>query len=253
MPPVADPTLRFERALHRAGARYVIGCDEVGRGAIAGPVGVGLCLVDPRVRKYPVGLRDSKMLSEKRREQLAPLATSWALLSAVGLASNDEVDALGLTAALGLAGLRAMSALRDQGAPIEDSVVLLDGSFDWLNRALPSRVALQTRVKADRDCVSVAAASVIAKVHRDRIMIQADSGTPGYEWRENKGYGSEGHYAAIAALGASDFHRHTWLHRPPEMLGGIDWDAEVDYSGSEPAPSVALDRDQPQVESAGNG
>jgi ribonuclease HII len=211
---VSDPTLEFEAALHEGGARYVIGCDEVGRGAIAGPVAVGFCVIDARVGAMPKGLRDSKMLSEKRREELAPLSTSWAVHTAVGLASALEVDTIGISAALGLAGKRALIMLHEAGASIRESVVLLDGHFDWLNPALSSPVRVQTRIKADRDCGSVAAASVVAKVHRDRLMIEADAVTPGYGWAGNKGYGSAEHFAAIAQLGPTDFHRRTWLKQP---------------------------------------
>ena len=189
----------------------MIGCDEVGRGAIAGPVAVGMCVVHAGIGAFPSGLRDSKMLSEKRREQLAPLSLGWALFSAVGMASPLEVDELGISAALGLAGKRALGILHGAGADILESVVLLDGHFDWLNPALSSRVAVTTRIKADRDCASVAAASVVAKVDRDRLMIDADGVTPGYGWASNKGYGSAGHFAAIAELGATDFHRRSWL------------------------------------------
>lgn len=208
---VTDPTLDVERAMHADGARFVIGCDEVGRGAIAGPVAVGLAVVDLGVGAHPEGLRDSKMLSEKRREALAPLAADWAIHTAVGLATAAEVDAIGISAALGLAGKRALVMLHEGGASIRESVVLLDGSFDWLNPALSSPVRVQKRVKADRDCASVAAASVVAKVHRDRLMIAADAEWPGYGWPGNKGYGSAGHFAAIEELGSTDLHRRTWL------------------------------------------
>ena len=210
--PVADPSLELERRLHSDGARFVIGCDEVGRGAIAGPVAVGMSLVGPGVGAQPTGLRDSKMLSEKRREILAPLAQEWSLYSAVGLATAAEVDDVGIMAALGLAGKRALVALHEAGASIHDSVVLLDGSFDWLTPALARPPRVRTQVKADRDCASVAAASVISKVHRDRLMIEADQSLPGYGWKGNKGYGSAEHFAAISSLGATELHRHTWLH-----------------------------------------
>jgi ribonuclease HII len=209
---VADPTLELESELHAAGARFVIGCDEVGRGAIAGPVAVGLCVVDISVGPHPSGLRDSKMLSEKRREELAPLAAGWALYSAVGLATADEVDEVGIMVSLGLAGRRALVQLHRLGASITDSVLLLDGSFDWLSPVLTSPLRVRTRIKADRDCASVAAASVVAKVHRDRMMINYDAEYPGYGWVGNKGYGSSEHYAAIDALGPSALHRKTWLH-----------------------------------------
>jgi len=197
--------------MHAGGARFVIGIDEVGRGAIAGPVAVGLCLVDAEVGVHPEGLRDSKMLSEKRRVALAPLTTGWARFTAVGLASADEVDAIGIVAALGLAAKRGLVAMHEAGARIGDSVILLDGSHDWLNPALATPLRVQTRVKADRDCASVAGASVVAKVHRDNLMIAADARLPGYGWSGNKGYGSAEHFAAIEQLGATDLHRRTWL------------------------------------------
>ena len=214
MTPVADPTLEVEAALHESGHRYVIGCDEVGRGAIAGPVAVGLAVVDRGGGVHPLGLRDSKMLAEKRREELAPLAASWALFTAVGLATAEEVDRIGIIAALGLAGKRALMTLHEVGASIRESVILLDGSHDWLTPALASPLPVRTRVKADQDCSSVAAASVVAKVHRDRLMIEADAVTPGYGWSGNKGYGSAAHFEAIERLGPSAMHRRTWLKQP---------------------------------------
>ncbi|TFC83847.1 ribonuclease HII [Cryobacterium cheniae] len=208
---VVDPTLDVERALLAAGATCVIGVDEVGRGALAGPVGVGVAVVNASARAFPAGLRDSKMLSEPRRELLAPLAAAWALHSAVGLASPLEVDRLGIIAALGLAGKRALAQLYAAGVDITGAVVLLDGNDDWLNKALGTPLNVVTRVRADQDCASVAAASVIAKVHRDALMIEADAATPGYEWAGNKGYGSPAHMAAIALLGPALLHRKSWL------------------------------------------
>ena len=208
---VVDPTLDVERALLAAGATCVIGVDEVGRGALAGPVGVGVAVVNASASAFPAGLRDSKMLSEPRRGLLAPLAVAWALHSAVGLATPLEVDRLGIIAALGLAGKRALAQLFAAGVDITGAVVLLDGNDDWLNRALSTPLNVVTRVRADQDCASVAAASVIAKVHRDALMIEADAATPGYEWAGNKGYGSPAHMAAIALLGPTLLHRKSWL------------------------------------------
>ncbi len=214
---VADPNLRVEKALLRDGARFIIGCDEVGRGAIAGPIGVGVAMIDAAPKRIPKGLRDSKMLSETRREELYPKAGRWAMFSAVGLSTNEEIDRLGLTVALGMAGARAIAALVEQGAPVDDAVVILDGHWDWLNPALERRLTVKTRIKADRDCASVAAASVLAKVHRDRMMIRAHETTPVYNWASNKGYASSAHYAAIDEHGPSDLHRLTWL-RTPSLL-----------------------------------
>lgn len=208
---VSDPTLEVELDLLRSGASFVIGCDEVGRGALAGPVAVGFAAVNASVVTMPSGLRDSKMLSEPRRELLAPLAVAWATYSAVGLASAAEVDELGIIACLGLAGKRALAELYTQGVDVAGSIVLLDGSDDWLNKALATPLNVVTRVKADRDCGSVAAASVIAKVHRDRLMIAAHDETPGYGWASNKGYGSAAHMNAIDLLGPSPLHRKSWL------------------------------------------
>jgi ribonuclease HII len=213
------PTLRHERSLMREGARMVIGMDEVGRGAIAGPVGVGLSVVYEHTRSAPMGLRDSKLLSEQRREELYPAVASWARQSAVGLASNDEVESIGIIRALGVAASRALEAVRDAGLVIQDAVVLLDGSHDWLTPALPPAVRelglrVTTKVKADRTCAAVAAASVLAKVQRDRLMIAADADHPGYLWPSNKGYASAEHYAAIDRIGPSALHRWSWLRQP---------------------------------------
>lgn len=207
----AAPTLDVEADLHRQGARFVIGCDEVGRGAIAGPVGVGMAVVSETMPPIPERLRDSKLLSEKRRDELEPITQEWALFSAVGLATAEEVDRLGISACLGLAGKRALMSLHEAGVAVQQSVILLDGHFDWLTPALVNPLQVQTRTKADRDCASVSAASIVAKVHRDRLMIAEDARLPGYGWSGNKGYGSAAHYAAIAELGPSELHRHTWL------------------------------------------
>lgn len=210
----ATPTLRHERTLLREGARLVIGCDEVGRGAIAGPVAVGLSVVDAETMTAPIGLRDSKLLSEPRREELQPKVARWSRYAAVGLASNEQVERIGIIAALGLAARRALDVLRAEGMPLDGAVVLLDGSHDWFTSATEGVVRVTTLVKADRSCAAVAAASVLAKVHRDRLMIAADEGHPGYAWPSNKGYASADHYAAIDQLGASPLHRWSWLRQP---------------------------------------
>ena len=216
---VTDPTLEVEASMHAAGARFVIGIDEVGRGAIAGPVAVGLGVFLPDVRRMPTGLRDSKLLSEARREALHPEVAAWAPHWAVGMADNVEVDTVGIIAGLGLAATRALESLVVAGVPVESAVLVLDGSHDWLTPALAawpetSRPRVITRVKADRDCATVAAASVLAKVHRDRLMIEADGVHPGYDWISNKGYASASHYAGIDRLGSSALHRWSWLKQP---------------------------------------
>ena len=210
MTPVT-PSLRFEKSLYREGVTSIVAVDEVGRGALAGPVAVGMVVIDTAVRRIPPGLRDSKLLPEPVREALEPACRRWALHHAVGLASAEEVDALGIMRCLGLAGARALARLEEQGAQVRESTLILDGNYDYLNPALMRPSIVVTRIKADRDCASVAAASVIAKVHRDRMMIEYDREYPGYGWASNKGYSTAEHFAAIASLGPSALHRLTWL------------------------------------------
>jgi ribonuclease HII len=223
------PSYRFEAELFGAGNASVIGCDEVGRGALAGPVAVGMVVVDAQVGRWPRGLRDSKLLAEPVREQLAPRCMRWVRHHAVGLATAQEIDAYGIMACLGMAGARAFRALQEAGAPLQGTIIL-DGDYDYLSRALPVRMPVVPRIKADRSCASVAAASVIAKVHRDRIMIEQDAVFPGYAWSSNKGYSSSEHFEAIGRLGPSELHRLTWLHpdrhEPRLTLAGFD-DIEV--------------------------
>ena len=205
------PTMRWEQTLLRSGRLTVIGCDEVGRGAIAGPVAVGVAAVTLQVGRMPTGLADSKLLTPARRAALVPQVESWAV-TAVGMASAGMVDQAGIVAALGVAGSRALDALVDAGVSLDTAVVVLDGSFDWLSRALRNPVDVLVRVKADRDCASVAAASVVAKVRRDTLMVRAHQTAPHYAWDSNKGYGSAAHYDGIRAVGPHDLHRRTWLH-----------------------------------------
>ncbi|MCD2442433.1 ribonuclease HII [Agromyces sp. SYSU K20354] len=216
MSPSVIPNLRVERVLFDEGAPLVLACDEVGRGALAGPVAVGMVVIDAGVRRMPAGLRDSKLMTEPRREAMAPRAAAWVRSWSVGEASAAEIDELGIMACLGLAGARAFAALELPVDAIELPLIL-DGNHDWLSGAIEHRARVSTRIKADRDCASVAAASVIAKVHRDGGMRRAHDATPLYAWDENKGYSSRAHFAAIDEHGASELHRKTWLHeRGPE-------------------------------------
>ena len=211
------PSLRVERGLLESGASLVIGCDEVGRGALAGPVGVGVAVLDAGRSRIPSGLRDSKLLPEPARVALEPRVRAWTAACAVGFATNEEIDTVGLSVALGLAGARALLQLAGQGVPLGSAAVLLDGNWNYLTAGLRTLGAaasprVVTRIKGDRDCGSVAAASVIAKVHRDRLMIERHDAHPQYAWRSNKGYASREHYSAIELHGPTDWHRRTWLH-----------------------------------------
>lgn len=206
------PSLREERSWLRRGHRVVVGMDEVGRGALAGPVTVGVVAVDARTPSAPVGVRDSKLLTPHAREALVPLLRRWGVCWGVGHASAQEIDAVGIMGALRLAGRRALEA-----AAGEPDLVLLDGSHDWLTD--PAEVGLfdtgaippvQTLVKGDMRCSSIAAASVLAKVARDRIMVELGEDDPRWGWESNKGYAAQGHLAQLQRSGPSRFHRCSW-------------------------------------------
>ncbi|WP_022868410.1 ribonuclease HII [Schaalia vaccimaxillae] len=198
----------------------VAGMDEVGRGALAGPVAVGVALVDAADRPVPAGLTDSKSMTAHRRAAMVPLASEWAIDSAVGLASPAEIDRWGIIVGLRLAGMRALEQVISRGHM--PGIVLLDGSHDWLSTPedlmsaveegprLPQipRIEVVTRVKADLDCAVVSAASVLAKEHRDGLMARLED--PGYGWAKNKGYSAPAHIAGLEKLGACDQHRRSW-------------------------------------------
>ena len=208
---IAAPTLTLERRLLNE-CDLIVSLDEVGRGALAGPVAVGAAVMDAAGarRRVPDGLRDSKLVTEKRRPDVAARAAAWVQASSVGWASAAEVDRLGIMRALGLAASRAVQSVVDQGVAIETALVLLDGNHDYVSAAHPVPLRVRPVVKADRDCASVSAASVIAKVARDTHMAQLHEGYPAYQWGRNKGYASLEHRDAIRTLGLSPHHRSSW-------------------------------------------
>ncbi|MFT4136099.1 ribonuclease HII [Microbacterium sp.] len=205
------PRLTLERRLLREHA-YVIACDEVGRGALAGPVAVGAVVVDaPRARKrVPQGLRDSKLVAEHHRAAVAERAAHWVTASAVGWAEAAEIDEVGIMRALGRAAIRAVAGLGAYGLVPQDAIVILDGNHDYISPAGGVGLPVRPVVKADRDCASAAAASVIAKVARDAVMTRLHDEHPVYLWARNKGYASPEHRAAIRAHGLSAHHRASW-------------------------------------------
>ena len=214
------PTLDYERRFRSSGARLVAGVDEVGRGALAGPVSVGIAVVDLQSQTLLADVRDSKLLKVADRERLVPLVRSWSVASAVGHASAQEIDALGIIAALRLAGNRAWLAVL-AGGVIPD-VVLLDGSHNWLSPAAQPSLfddgpaepgcdaPVHTLVKADMQCLSVAAASILAKVERDSMMRELHHEYPAFGWDVNKGYGTAVHKEALRAAGTTPYHRVSW-------------------------------------------
>ncbi|WP_454119060.1 ribonuclease HII [Microbacterium lacticum] len=208
---VALPKLTLERRLLREHG-LVIACDEVGRGALAGPVAVGAVVMDASGarRRVPEGLRDSKLVAEHHRPAVAARAAAWVQASAVGWASAAEIDEVGIIRALGLAALRAIAELRGFGVIPEEAIVLLDGNHDYITPAGGAGLHVQPVVKADRDCASAAAASVLAKVARDGLMVGLHDESPVYQWMRNKGYASAEHRAAIRSHGLSAHHRASW-------------------------------------------
>ena len=198
------PSLDLERELlERFDA--VIGIDEVGRGALAGPVGVGAFLLTrDMLRSLPASVRDSKLIAEKKRAEVAQAALAWGECG-VGLCPVSTIEEKGISFALKTAGLDAIENLSAGNV-----VVLLDGSHNWLGE-IGLEVVVQT--KADRDCGSVAAASVVAKVKRDALMTELAQDFPDYGWDSNKGYSSNAHIEAIRRLGPTKHHRTSWLEK----------------------------------------
>lgn len=191
------PTLAVERELWEAGAGVVVGIDEVGRGAWAGPLTVGAAVLPADRRVYKV--RDSKLLTEEEREALFGRVADWCRAWSVGHARPEECDELGMSAAQRLAAQRALA-----GLGLRPEAVLVDGTWDFVGGA-------RCLVGGDASCLSIAAASILAKVTRDRLMrIEADH-FPAYWFESNKGYPGPRHRAALQWLGPSTIHRQSWL------------------------------------------
>lgn len=215
----APPSLAVERALWETGHEVVVGVDEVGRGAWAGPLSVGAAVLAPGRRVYKV--RDSKLLTEVEREALFDRIARWCRTWAVGHASHQECDDLGMAAAQRLAARRAMC-----GLGVEPDHVVVDGTWDFVGGGRTQRL-----VRADALCLSVAAASILAKVTRDRIMRAEAAHFPGYDFDLNKGYPCPRHKLALAGMGPTSIHRRAWvfmdhlpwtaLHRPSRRLTGV--------------------------------
>ena len=214
------PTLQTESKLFERGNRFVIGIDEVGRGAIAGPVAVGLSLIDklnPALSSWPEKLQDSKLMTPKSRAEITEPLESWVDGFAIGYSSNEEIDKSGISEALRSAASRALTELLASGSvrsklASEGAVILLDGSQNWLGKQAAG-LEVNLQVKADTSCVSVAAAAVLAKVKRDELMEQLDGAYPEYGFAGHKGYASAAHIQALKTHGPSAIHRLTWLTR----------------------------------------
>ncbi len=230
------PTLDAEQELFSRGAELVVGVDEVGRGSWAGPVSVGVACIDRRTAATgnPPGIRDSKAYSEGRRETAFEEAANWCVIWSVGSATSTECDELGMTAALREATRRALAEVVEKLGRVPDHI-LLDGSHNYL--AGPRRVEadgavdltgngappVTTLVKGDQSSLTIAAASVLAKVTRDRYMRSLDHHFPPFDFASNKGYPSPAHQIALAGFGPTAIHRTTWafMDALPWLRAGI--------------------------------
>jgi ribonuclease HII len=214
------PTLDFENNLFSRGAKLIAGMDEVGRGCLAGPVSVGVAVINIDCINPPENLADSKLLTHEQREKLLPLVKTWVKDFAVGHASNNEIDEIGLTRALRRAGRRALVQL-----VTKPDHLILDGKHNWLmpeketqnmfeqefdDGSLSVDLKIITQIKADLTCASVAAASIVAKTTRDQMMAELSKEFPNYFWAENKGYAAPEHLEAIKSFGATKYHRVSW-------------------------------------------
>jgi ribonuclease HII len=180
----------------------VVGIDEVGRGAWAGPVTVGAVVPAP---EHLRGIRDSKALNRPERERAAAAVRDWAVAIGIGHASALECDELGMTAALRVAANRALAQLAAQG--YEPDRVILDGNHDYLR--LGERCT--TVVKGDASVLAVAAASCVAKVTRDALMVEDAENYPPYDFESNVGYPAPVHKHALRGYGPSAIHRRSWI------------------------------------------
>lgn len=194
----ASPTLALEILLIESAGGPVCGVDEAGRGPWAGPVSAGAVILNPD--DLPAGIDDSKALTHARRESLEIEIKARALAWGVGFASVEEIDQLNILHATGLAMRRAIEALA-----IAPAAALVDGNYRF---RLPCPI--QTVVKGDSLSLSIAAASILAKTARDRLMVELDVEYPGYGFAGHKGYNAPIHSAALRALGPCPAHRRSW-------------------------------------------
>lgn len=215
------PGLAVERELWAAGHDVVVGIDEVGRGAWAGPLTIGAVVLprDRRVNK----VRDSKQLTEAEREALFDRIADWCEAWSVGHATERECDELGMSDAQRLAARRAI-----EGLGVEPDHVIIDGKWDFVGGGRTRMI-----VKGDATCLSIAAASILAKVTRDRIMREADEHYPAYDFAWNKGYPCPRHKVALRGLGPSAIHRRSWA-----FMDDIAWTGAVRYH--RPGPQGSL-------------
>ena len=183
------------------GVKLICGVDEAGRGPLAGPVCAAAVILPPHI-EIP-GLNDSKKLTDKKRRELYPVIMEQAIAYGIGLASHEEIDEINILQATYLAMERAISQLS-----VKPELALIDG-----NRAKDFGLPVQTVIKGDSLSASIAAASILAKVTRDDLMLVAAGDYPQYSFDVHKGYGTKAHYEALTAFGPSPIHRMSFLKK----------------------------------------
>ncbi len=198
------PDLAFERGLwpHYTA---IAGLDEAGRGALAGPVAVGAVILpgdDPHLTRTLACCRDSKQMTPLQRDRCAPRIQAAALAWSVAYASAEEIDQMGIVFATRLAAERALAELS-----VQPLYLLTDFRLELPESGLPQT----SLVKGDARCLSIAAASVLAKTARDALMVEMGKHIPGYGWEKNKGYGTQAHRSALKRLGYSPGHRRSFV------------------------------------------
>ena len=199
---MSDMTMwEIEEEIYAEGYTVICGVDEAGRGPLAGPV-CAAAVILPRGHQIP-GLNDSKKLTDKKRRELFPMIKEQAIAYGIGMASHEEIDEINILQATYLAMERAIAQLEGKA-----DLALIDG-----NRAKDFGMAVRTVVKGDSLSANIAAASVLAKVTRDDLMVEMAKEFPGYGFEVHKGYGTKAHYEALRNMGPCAIHRMTFLKK----------------------------------------
>ncbi len=231
LPLVITPTTRVERTHWRAGRRVVVGCDAVGVACLSGPVVAAAVAMPPNGRRVP-GVRDSKLLSRVQRERLYPRILRRALAVAIGAASVAEIDRYNIYHATTLAMRRAICRIADR------EHVLIDGlRIHGLETHVGDYTAM---VDGDAHCYTIAAASIVAKVVRDRLMTRLAERYPGYGWEQNVGYSTRTHQRGLTERGVTPFHRRSFL-RVRAAIFGDQLALDIVAPADAPAASVPGD------------
>lgn len=228
------PTFKFERKYLAQGYDFVVGCDEVGRGPLAGPVVAVACVLDPASigtrrskNKWYARIRDSKTVSEKERQILAEKIKAHAPAYGIGVASEGRIDRINIhNASLEAMRLAVINLIRQSETSPRKILLLIDGRFVIPKIFIDGiEVAQRTVVSGDAHVLSIAAASIVAKVHRDAMMRKFDREYPEYGFGRHKGYGTKEHFKAIRTFGLTSAHRKSFVKNHVEDEAGLPVEA----------------------------